>query len=129
MGIIPTPLAATLFITAIVTSRILAERGMRKLSTVDKGRLVEAFSSFRMVALIPIAAMAALYFAVMQVDGLSLGTMLAIYLPASLLFAIGANVFVYRKLHALALDPEYIRSYVIGRSLVFGALAVMFLAI
>lgn len=129
MPIIPPPLGFGVFFAAIVVSRIIQERALRKLSTADKGRLVEAFAGVRMLGLVPLAAIAGLYLVMTGLDVLTVEWMLAIYLPAVLLFSLGLQVFVHRKLRALDLDPAYLRAHMIGRAIVLLGCGTMLLAL
>lgn len=126
---IPAPIAFGVFITAVIVARILQERALRRLSTEEKGRLVEAFSSYRILALLPMAAIAALYFAMSSIDAITTSTMLAIYVPASLVFAVVMQALIYRKLRVLAVDPGYLRVYSGCRVLMLAAFVVMMLGV
>ncbi|MBC8071152.1 MAG: hypothetical protein IAG13_22695 [Deltaproteobacteria bacterium] len=127
--IIPAPVAFGVFIAAVIVSRILQERALRRLSTEEKGRLVEAFSAYRMFALLPLAAIAGLYFAMSQLDALTTATMLAIYVPLALGFAVVMQVLVYRKLRKLSVDPAYLRVYSGCRLLMLVAFVVLMLGV
>jgi hypothetical protein len=129
MGIIPAPIGVGLFFTAIVATRIAQERALRKLDTEAKGRMVEAFSSFRIASLLPLAAVAAMYFAMTSMDAVSFATMLAIYLPATLVFVGVMQLLIHRKLRAMSIDRDYLRVYSISRSVMLVAFVVMMLAL
>ncbi|MEZ4453264.1 MAG: hypothetical protein R3B09_27625 [Nannocystaceae bacterium] len=128
MPLVPPALAYGALITAVIAARILQERALRKLTTEEKGRLVEAFSGFRMVALIPLAAIAALYFTMSSLDLLTTTTLLAIYFPALLVFMVVMHAVVRRKLLSLGVHPDYVRAHAIGRALVFVGIALVMLA-
>lgn len=129
MSIIPAPVGLGVFIAAIVVSRIVQERALRKLDTEAKGRLVEAFAEFRLLSLLPLAALAAFYFAMSSLDGLAVGTFLAIFLPAQLVFLVVMQLLVHRKLKAASLDPQYLRVHSIARGVVLAAFVVLLLSI
>jgi len=129
VAIIPPPLAFGLFFTAVIASRIIQERALAKLSTEAKGRLVEAFAAHRMLALVPLAAIAALYFAMASLDALTTQTLLALYLPLVLVFVAGSQIYIHRKLRTLGLDPGYRRAHAIGRGLGLIGLALILLAV
>jgi cytochrome c oxidase assembly factor CtaG len=129
VAIIPPPVAFGLCFTALIASRIIQERALAKLSTEAKGRLVEAFAAHRMVALVPLAAIAALYFAMASLDVLTTKTLLALYIPLVLLFVAGSQLYVHRKLRTLGLDPEYRRAHGLGRGLGLLGVAVLLLAV
>ncbi len=129
VAIIPPPVAFGLCFTALIASRIIQERALAKLSTEAKGRLVEAFAAHRMVALVPLAAIAALYFAMASLDVLTTKTLLALYIPLVLLFVAGSQLYVHRKLRTLGLDPGYRRAHAIGRGLGLLGVAVLLLAV
>lgn len=126
---IPAPIAFGVFIAAIIVSRILQERALRRLSTEEKGRLVEAFASYRMFGLLPLAAIAGLYFAMSELDALTTSTMLAIYVPSALAFAVVMQLLVYRKLRKLAVDPAYLKVYSGCRLLMLAAFIVLMLGV
>ena len=129
VAIVPPPVAFGLCLTALIASRIIQERALAKLSTEAKGRLVEAFAAHRMVALVPLAAIAALYFAMASLDVLATKTLLALYIPLVLLFVAGSQLYVHRKLRTLGVDPEYRRAHAIGRGIGLLGVAVLLLAV
>ncbi|MCB9706430.1 MAG: hypothetical protein H6711_31580 [Myxococcales bacterium] len=129
MSLIPQPVGMAAFLAAIVVSRIVQERALRTLTTEEKGRLVEAFAGLRLFALVPVAAIAALYFVMLSVDALTTRTLLAIYLPAALIFALAMQVMIHRRLRRLELHPAYLRAYAIGRATVIGGLVVFMLSL
>ncbi|MCX4243469.1 hypothetical protein [Paraliomyxa miuraensis] len=129
MSIIPAPVGFGLFLVIIVATRIASERALRKLDTEAKGRLVEAFSSFRLASLIPLAAIAAIYLAMTQMDAMTSGLLLGIILPATLVFGVGMQLLVYRKLRGMDLDPAYLRVYSICRVAMLVGFVVLMLAL
>lgn len=128
MQLIPPAVGMAAFLTAIIVSRILQERALRSLTTEEKGRLVEAFSGMRLFALIPLAALAGLYFVMMGLDTQTTATILTIYVPAALLTAVGMQAVIHRKLHRLEVHPDYLRAYTIGRVLVLVGFVLFFLS-
>jgi hypothetical protein len=115
MHIIPPAIGFAVFVTTVIIGRIVQERALRTLSTEAKGRLVEAFAGLRLFALLPLAAIAALYFAMSSLDALTTQVMLAIYLPLVVVFTLVMQWLSHRKLQAMDLDPGYLRAYAIGR--------------
>lgn len=126
---IPTHVALGVFIAAMIVCRILQERALRRLSTDAKGRLVEAFSDYRMIALLPLAAAAGLYFLMTGLDALTATTVTMLFVPASLAFAAVMQVLVYRKLRALEVDREYLRTYSVCRAVMLVAFVVLLLGL
>lgn len=117
MPLIPTPVGLGLFFASVIAGRILQERALRRLSTEEKGRLVEAFSGLRMVSLIPLAAIAGLYLLMTSLEAVTVDLLLALYLPAMLLFVVLMQWMIRRRLQALRFDPEFQRAHGIGRAL------------
>jgi hypothetical protein len=117
MPLIPAPVGLGLLFVTVIAGRILQERALRRLSTTDKGRLVEAFAGLRMVALLPLAAIAGLYFLMSNLDAMTVDLLLALYLPAMLVFAAVMQWTVRRRLQALDFDPEFQRAHGLGRAL------------
>jgi len=128
MGIIPAPVGAGVFLAAFIVARILQERALRRLDTHAKGRLVEAFSAFRLASLVPLAAVAAFYFLMTSIDALTLGMLLAVYMPAMLVFVGVMQLLVHRKLRVMDVDREYLRVYSLSRGLVLVAFVVLTLS-
>ena len=116
MPLIPAPIGFGLLFSSVIVGRILQERAMRRLSTEEKGRLVEAFSQLRMVSLLPLAALTGLYFAMSSLDVMTLEFLLALFLPAMLAFALVMQWIVRRRLQALQFDPEFQRGYGLARA-------------
>jgi branched-subunit amino acid transport protein len=128
MQLIPPAVGMAAFLTAIIVSRILQERALRSLTTEEKGRLVEAFSGMRLFALVPLAALAGIYFVVMGIDAQTTATLLTIYVPTALLVAICMQAVIHRKLHKLQVHADYLRAYTIGRVLVLAGFVLFFLS-
>lgn len=129
MALVPAPVAYGTMIAAVIAARIIQERALRQLTTEEKGRLVEAFSGLRLVSLIPLAAVAGLYFLMTSLGALTAQVMLAIYLPALLIFFVGMHLAIRRKLRALGVHPAYLRAHAIGRGLVLVGFAAVLLAL
>lgn len=129
MGLIPVPVGFGLFLVVVVGTRIAQERALRRLDTEAKGRLVEGFSSFRLASLIPLAAIAALYLTMSSMDAITQTTLLGIILPATLVFGVGMQLLVYRKLRTMNVDAGYLRVYTICRVAMLAAFVVLMLAL
>ena len=129
MPVIPPFIGLGIFMTTVIVGRIVQERALVKLATEEKGRLVEAFADFRMLALIPLAAIAALYFVMTGLDALTTATLFAIYIPAVLLFSLVIQFKIYRRLRAMQVDAGYLRAYSIGRVLSLLGLAALLLSL
>lgn len=123
VNVLPAPIAFVIFIVTFIAARIAQERALGKLDTQTKGRLVEAFASHRLVAMLPLAGIAAGYVAVSMFEGLSTATMLAIYFPAVLVMVAAIQLSIHRKLLALGIDREFVRVYTLCRIATFVALA------
>lgn len=129
MPLVPPPVGMAVFLAAIIVSRIVQERALRKLSTEEKGQLVEAFSGLRLFSLIPLAALAGLYFLMMSLEALTSTLLLTIFLPATVLFSVVMQVLIHRRLRSLSLHPDYVRAYAIGRGLFLAAFILLLLSI
>jgi len=129
MLLVPPPVGMAVFLAAIIVSRIIQERALRKLSTEEKGRLVEAFSGLRLFSLVPLAALSGLYFLMMSLDALTTSTLLTIFLPTALVFWGVMQVLIHRRLRRLHPHPDYLRAYAIGRGLFLGGFVLLLLSI
>jgi len=122
------PLAMGVFFGAFVIGRIVEEKAIRRLSTEQKGQLVEAFSGTRLLMLVPIAALAAAYVAIAQLQ-LDPTTVLAVQGAVLLGFVVVAEFLVRRRMGTLALPSDYLRLSGIGRSVKLAGLAFMLIGL
>ncbi len=112
----------------IVTSRIITERGVRHLSTEEKGRVVETFSSFRIWNLLPLILVLGAYVFmrsdITQSTSLYNGLLVLLFIIALL-----SKLYIARRLRALDLPQSYLRMQMIGQMVSLGALVVFFVLI
>lgn len=123
--IIPPMLGIALMLTAIICSRIINERAMRKLSADGKGKLVDAFSSLRVIALIPMAGLAGFYFAAESLGVSDTRQAMLWMCGFMLMFGAGVQFVVWRRLRSLGFSIDYVRQYVLGRLMVFAGALIM----
>lgn len=122
------PLALGLFFAAIVVGRILEEKAIRRLTTEQKGQLVEAFTGTRLLMLVPIAALAASYVALAQVE-LDVAVVLAAHAAILLVFVVVTEILVRRRMSTLALPIDYLRLSGIGRTIKLTGMALLLLSL
>lgn len=103
----PDMTALGIMVSAILVSRIIQERAVRKLKPEDIARLVTAFSGTRLLNLVPLAVLGAGYFWTAKHGGflVLLGTVLI-----ALLLMIGLQIATHRKLRALEVPVDYRRA-------------------
>jgi hypothetical protein len=107
----------------LVVSRILHEKGYRRLDPEQKIRLMDGFSATRAYGLIPLVLLIAAYWLLMsqtEVDK----SLLTIAYFASLIAYLGIRAFLtQRKLDQLAMPAPYRNSYTAAQTVSFVGLA------
>ena len=116
-----------ILIVTIVISRIVGERALKQLSTEEKGRLLESFSSYRLYNTYVSLALVVAYFVLADYVWQSSATLALIFII--LFFAISGTISVlsYRKLKSLNLPDSYTNSYLLRVGIQYIGLAAIFL--
>src|SRR5437763_10975877 len=99
---------------AIIVSRIIMERALKRLGPDEKDCLLAAFSGYRIYSYVAILILMALYFASTRYLPQFNSKAAPLFLISSLVL-IGVTSFLsYRKLKALNMPFHYIKSYLIS---------------
>jgi hypothetical protein len=126
-GLPPVPV---LCFATIAFSRIVHGLALRRLSAHDELRLNQASSGTSLlIRLGVIAAIANLHLLMLRLDALSIATVLAIYLPAAVVFWLVAEYVVHHQLRALGLPPAFLCANVMAGEIVALGFAAMLLAL
>ncbi|MGE3799652.1 MAG: hypothetical protein AB7H80_01380 [Candidatus Kapaibacterium sp.] len=113
----------------VIISRFITERGMKVLSIEEKGRLVEAFSSFRIWNLLPFVLVLIVYFFLKKSGSSWSPESIGIFMGILFLIALASKVFAARKLRTLDLPQSYLKKHAIGQTVSLISLVVFFLLI
>lgn len=127
--IVSYPVGIISFLIAVIVSRILNEKAMKKLSQEDKARLIDSFSGMRAYGFIPVVLIIIIYFLIVEFTAID-GAVLHIgYIVLLLLFIIGMQSFIYNKLTKLNFPKEYIKVFNVSRIIYFVGIGLLVAAL
>lgn len=98
----------------ILSARMINEKAMKKLSTEEKGLLIDGFASNRNWSLGLIILLIAGYFAVIRFELVNVFVGLAVYVTLLTVFLAVQIIASHRKLEELGLPSAYITSFKIS---------------
>lgn len=98
----------------IFAARMINEKAMKKLSTEEKGLLIDGFASNRNWSLGLIILLIAGYFAVIRFELVNVFVGLAVYVTLLIVFLAVQIIASHRKLEELGLPSAYITSFKIS---------------
>jgi uncharacterized membrane protein YoaK (UPF0700 family) len=98
----------------IFAARMINEKAMKKLSTEEKGLLIDGFASNRNWSLGLIILLIAGYFAVIRFELVNVFVGLAVYVALLTVFLAVQIIASHRKLEELGLPSAYITSFKIS---------------
>ena len=119
----------TLLVVGLFSSRYMTERAFRLLSSDEKLKLLDAFTTLRMFGTLPFAFLALCFFAIPYFPQ---NTFWYAYLAASALFAgylAGTHYIIRRKMCALGINAEYLQAHRKACWLTYGGFAAFFILI
>lgn len=114
------------FLIAVVISRIVAEKGYRKLSDEEKLRLMNGFSKNRMYSLLIFVLMAGGMMYMLKQTSLDRGVAMGVYLLVIAVYILVSMVINLRKVKSLEMPAVYRKSYAISQVVSLAGLAVFF---
>ncbi|CAN5322557.1 hypothetical protein BH10ACI2_BH10ACI2_13990 [soil metagenome] len=117
-----------LIITVVIT-RLLGERALKRLTTQEKGMLLESFSGYRISNLIVSLGLVIMYF--VAADYIWPASALLALVFIILFFAMSSVIsfLSYRKLKALNMPASYNKGYIVRLGIQYAGLAAIFLPI
>lgn len=111
---------------AIIVSRIIMERALKRLGSNEKARLVDAFSGYRIYNYAAILLLMVLFFASTRYFPRLNSTITAIFFISFFVITGIVSVLSYRKLKALNLPFYYIKSYLISLGIQYVGIGFLF---
>lgn len=117
-----------ILIVAVVASRIVSERGLRKLSIEEKGILLESFSSYRLYNTIVILGLVICYVAAINYYPRNYSTLTLIFIILFFTTSSTVSVLSYQKLKSVNMPSSYIRSFLISQAIQYAGVAAIFLS-
>lgn len=114
-----------IFIVIILLSRYINNEAIKKLSMEKKAELFDAFSNFGILSIIPLfIIMAGAYFVINNVEDNKL-IYLLIFVILIAIYAVGIQVYIYKKLTKLEYPMSYIKHYILSVFVRFAGLIVL----
>ncbi|MDH5682600.1 MAG: hypothetical protein OEZ36_13500 [Spirochaetota bacterium] len=107
------------FLGAIILSRIINERAMKELSPEEKTRLLDSFSGMRAYSLIPLVLILGGFFLATGFTDWDEKIILYVYLALLLVFIVGNQIYVYKKLLKENFKKKYIQMYSLSRVVIY----------
>ena len=105
----------SIFFVATIAGRFLGEKALKKLSSDDKILLLDSFSKYRVIVMIPLLLMLVVTWSSLKYwQGLPINPIYFL-LGVLLLYIIGVNIYVFYKIRALKLNVSYLKQFIISR--------------
>lgn len=114
-------------IVAIIVSRILSERAIKKLSNDEKGRLLDSFSSYRLYNTIVILGLFVVYFVATNYFPQSYSILTLIFIVLFFTVSITITVLSYKKLKSINMPDSYINNFLVSMVIQYAGVGVVFL--
>ncbi|MFN5321736.1 MAG: hypothetical protein ACK493_05505 [Planctomycetota bacterium] len=115
-------------LTGIILSRIINERGYRKLNAEQKIRLMDGFSTTRAYSMIPLLLLIAAFWFLNSETNIDKQILTAGYFGLLLVYIIARVVLNQRKIAQLELPGEYTRMFTLAQVVSFIGVAWFFFA-
>ncbi len=94
---------------AVFAGRLIAERSYRLLTLEEKGQMMDAFSGLRRFYLVPFIALVAGYYLLADAPGTAGSAVSVAYFAGLLIYVVGMNVYMYRKMKLHFPSPQFLR--------------------
>jgi hypothetical protein len=125
-GTVNFEVAFILFLVAVVASRIISRQALKALNSDQKASLMDAFSGIQAHGLIPLIALLALYFGLIQFTSMPATTITVSYFLLLFVYIIWGYWFTRKRLVSLALPQEYMAKFGIARAIQYVGLGIFF---
>jgi hypothetical protein len=117
------------FLVCIAASRLLAERGLAKLTVEEKALLIDRFSNQRKYSMVPLIIMLAAFFGALKLTPEQTPLLVNALLVLSVLYVLASGALGYRTLKAMNCPPEYIGNYLAARTLSTVGMVIFFVSL
>ena len=118
--------AFIIFLVAVVVSRIISRQAMNALTSDQKASLMDAFSGIQAYGLIPLIALLAMYFGLMQFTSTPITTITVSYFVLLFVYIIWSYLFTRKRLVSLDLSQEYMTKFGMARAIQYVGLGFFF---
>src|SRR5436190_15638704 len=106
-------LAFLAFAVAVVITRLLGEKALKRLSTEEKAKLLDSFSSNRILSVILMLIFVLVFFAASKAWPQYGTTLLWGLLITLVLMSLANGIFSYTKLKKLSIPKNYVSNFLI----------------
>ncbi len=114
-------------IVAIIASRILSERAIKKLSNDEKGRLLDSFSGYRLYNTIVILGLFVVYFVATNYYPQNYSVLTLILIVLFFTVSITITVLSYSKLKSIDMPVSYINNFLLSMAIQYAGIVIVFL--
>lgn len=118
--------AIIVLLVAVAASRFISAKALKRLSPEKKTELIDKFTGFSAVYMIPVVVIFIAFVCVIKFTHLNPEVVSWIFYGLMLIFIVVSQVIASKKLKELHLDPSYIKSYTISRVISLSGFAVFF---
>jgi hypothetical protein len=113
-------------VVAVMISRIIMERALKRLGPDVKARMVDAFSAYRIYNYAAILTLMVLYFACVRYFPQQSSVITPVFFLLFLVVTGVVSFLSYRKLKALEMPSHYVRSYLINLGIQYLGIGFLF---
>lgn len=115
-----------IFIVTIIVAQIVDERAKKSLNAEERSRLDDALSGFRSYGLIPLVIIIGGYVLALRYRVYKESVLAALYFVTLILYIIGRNSLVFRKMNNLNLPMNYMKLAIFSKLLTYAGLGTVF---
>ena len=121
----PVAIGFIILFCCVALSRVVSEKGLRKLSAEQKVRLLDSFSKMRMYYTIPLIVLLGIFFFLeYQFKELSFYWFWG-FIVIIIAFQLTTTYVIVKKLKSINMSLEYIRKAIFARWIIFAGLIVL----
>jgi uncharacterized BrkB/YihY/UPF0761 family membrane protein len=115
-----------IFVAALLVSRVISEKALRKLKEDEAARLVQGFSGFRTYNLVAILALVAVFFAISYSYPQHSFRVAQVFMGILVAFLLVTGVISFRKLKFLRMPDAYLNSYLLATFVQYAGIFIYF---
>jgi hypothetical protein len=102
-------------LASMIMSSFINERAFRVLSAEQKVRLMDGFSNYRKLAMIPLTILIAAFYLLATQTTIDRQSLFVAYFASLTIYVICSNITIHRKMKSLQMPSEYVYYFSIGQ--------------
>lgn len=114
------------FIAAYVIGRLVGERGLKKLTEEERGRLLGGFSKYRVFSLLGVIVLVVIHYSFRALAPDSRAAGLPFFVVALVFYLLLSSLYSYRKLKSLGMPDAYINNFLLSTLIQYAGIFVFF---